>query len=261
MQQCPPELIALGHELADAVHPIITQYFRRDNGIEIKDDATPVTLADRAIEQLWRDIIMEKRPDDGIWGEEFGRYKTDAEYQWIFDPIDGTKAFTLGRPSFGCLIGLYHVTQGFILGLCYQPITKDRWVGALGYPTTYNGDVLPQRQNPPAGAPLRAAFTNPMRFQDGLTRCHDALIEQRAVIAYGGDCLNFASIASGLVDISAENKQSIYDIACFVPILQGVGACISELDGTPIGLDMKQVMIAAATPELHQRFLRIAAGQ
>lgn len=261
MQQCPPEFIALAHELADAVHPIVDQYFRQDNGVEIKADATPVTLADREIEQLWRDIIMTKRPDDGIWGEEFGRYKTDAEYQWIFDPIDGTKAFTLGRPTFGCLIALYHVTHGFILGLCYQPITKDRWVGALGYPTTFNGTVLPRRQEPKPGVPLRAAFTNPLRFKESLQRTHDCLVREKAVIGYSGDCINFATVANGWIDITAENQQSLYDIAPFVAILRGVGAVITQADGKPIDLDMGDSVLVAGTAQLHQRFLKIAAGE
>ncbi len=258
MTICPAEFLTLANQLADAARPIVACYFRRDNGVEMKADATPVTLADRAIETLWRDMVMAQYPNHGIWGEEFGRHLPDADYQWIFDPIDGTKAFTLGRPSFGCLIALHHRTQGFLLGICDQPVTSERWTGALGLPTTYNDSVLPQRTTPASDKPLRAGFTNPLRFTEVLQRVHDHLVTERAVIGYGGDCLNFAYIASGLIDISAENKQSIYDIACFVAILRGVGACITQADGRPIDLAMGDGVLMTATPNLQERFLKIA---
>ncbi|HEY1096959.1 MAG TPA: inositol monophosphatase family protein, partial [Alphaproteobacteria bacterium] len=247
MRQCPADLISLAHELADAARPIARTYFRQNLGLEIKSDATPVTLADRTIEQEWRRIIMEKRPQDGILGEEFGVHQPDAEYQWIFDPIDGTKAFTLGRTSFGCLIALYHVQHGFILGLCDQPITDERWVGALGYPTTYNDNELPQRSLDVRGS-LRVGITNPLRFKPALQQCFDALLTQKHVIGYGGDCLNFAGIASGLIDLSFANHQSVYDVAAFVPMLRGVGAVITQSDGKPLSMDMEDGVLASATP-------------
>jgi inositol-phosphate phosphatase/L-galactose 1-phosphate phosphatase/histidinol-phosphatase len=255
---CPEAFIALGHRLADAARPLAEHYFRQTHGLVLKSDTTPVTLADNEIEQAWRQIIMQERPDDGIWGEEFGRYQPDADYQWILDPIDGTKAFTLGRTSFGCLIALHHKTQGFILGICDQPVTKERWVGACGMPTTYNGVTLSQRRMPPADAPLRVAITNPVRFSEALQQCHDALCQRKTVIAYGGDCLNFVGIACGHIDSSFENGQSIYDVAPFVPILKGVGACITQQDGKPISLDMGDGVLAAATPELHRIMLALA---
>jgi inositol-phosphate phosphatase/L-galactose 1-phosphate phosphatase/histidinol-phosphatase len=257
VQSCPAEFIDLAQHLADAARPIALHYFRNENTVEIKSDLTPVTLADRAIEQAWRTIVMERYPDHGIWGEEFGRHQPDASYQWVFDPIDGTKAFTLGRPMFGCLIALYHVEHGFLLGVCDQPVTGDRWVGALGGPTTLNGNVLPQRTMPVDGVPLRAGFTNPTRFDARLQAIHDQLVAARAVIGYGGDCLNFGYIASGFIDISAENKQSFYDVAAFVAILRGVGAVITQGDGTPITPEMGDSVLMTATPELHARFLGI----
>lgn len=261
MQQCPADLIALAQQLADVARPIALQYFRHDLGLEIKDDATPVTLADRAIEDAWRTIIMRERPQDGILGEEFGHHQIDAEYVWIFDPIDGTHAFTTGRTSFGCLIALYHVTHGFILGICDQPVSQERWVGALGHPTTYNGTPLPQRVTPKTDTPLRAAFTNPLRFKEPLQRCHDHLVKQKSVVVYGGNCLNFAAIAQGLLDVSGENKQGIHDVAAFVPMLAGVGAMITQANGKPIALDMDDSVLMTATPELHAQLLKIAHGE
>lgn len=257
MQTCPAEFITLAQQLADLARPIALQYFRQPNGLEIKADATPVTLADRTIEKAWRDHVMQAYPDHGIWGEEFGRHQPDADYQWIFDPIDGTKPFTLGRPAFGCLIALHHRTDGFLLGVCDQPFTQERWIGAAGQPTTYNGIALPQRMTPTAGTPLRAGFTNPRRFREGLQNVHDHLVASKAVVGYGGDCLNFAAIASGWIDVSAENQQSLYDVAPFVAILRGVGAVITQSNGRPLAVDMEDGVLAAATPELHAQFLEI----
>lgn len=259
MQTCPADLVALANRLADLARPLALHYFRQDHALELKSDATPVTLADRSIEQMWRDLILRDHPDHGIIGEEFGTHQPDADYQWIFDPIDGTKAFTLGRPAFGCLIALYHRTHGFLLGLCDQPFTKERWVGVLNEPTTYNGHPLPLRQTPPADAPLRAAFTNPRRFAGALQTVHDHLVAQKSVIGYGGDCLNFAAIASGWIDVSAENQQSLYDVAPFVAILRGVGAVMTQSNGQPIAPGMGDGILAAATPDLHAQFLDIAA--
>jgi fructose-1,6-bisphosphatase/inositol monophosphatase family enzyme len=196
----------------------------------------------------------------GDEGEEFGRHKEGADFQWILDPIDGTKPFTLGRPSFGCLIALHHWDQGFVLGICDQPVTNERWVGAFGHLTTYNGQTLPQREEIAVDRPLRAGFTNPLRFKKPLQQCHDLLVTQRAVVAYGGDCLNFAGIANGWLDITGENNQSLYDVAPFVTILRGVGAVITQTDGSPISLTMGDGVLAAATPELHQKFLQIATS-
>ena len=260
MQICPDDLIALANRLADTARPIARSYFRQPHALEIKGDATPVTLADRTIEKTWREIIMRERPADGIWGEEFGRHQPDAAWQWIFDPIDGTKAFTLGRPLFGMLIALYHVEHGFVLGLCDQPITAERWVGALGHPTTYNGAALPQRHAPAPDATLRAGFTNPLRFRDFIQNCHSDLMARKAVIGYGGDCLNFAYIANGWLDVTAENQQSLYDVAAFVAILRGVGAQILQHDGSPIALDMKDGVLAVGHPDLAAHFLKVGAG-
>ena len=257
MTTCPAEFITLAHRLADAARPIALKYFRCDNGVEIKDDATPVTIADRDIEQLWRDMIMQAFPTHGIWGEEFGRHQPDADYQWILDPIDGTHTFALGRTLFGCLIALHHKTDGFILGLCDQPVTQERWFGATDYPTTYNNQPLPQRVLN-ADTPLRASITNPMRLQPPLQNCHAELVKQKSIVIYGGNCLNFAAIADGSLDVSFENKQSIYDIAPFVPMYAGVGAVVTQADGHPIDFDMGDSILACATPQLHARLVKIA---
>ena len=101
--------VAFVRELAEASAQVILPYFgSRDMGLELKSDASPVTLADRGAEKVMREMIARRFPEHGIIGEEFGTERGDAEYVWVLDPVDGTKSFILGVPLFGTLIGLLH---------------------------------------------------------------------------------------------------------------------------------------------------------
>ena len=101
-------LIELAHQLADASAEVIRGYFRRKLVVDDKADASPVTIADRAAEQVMRELILQRFPDHGIYGEEMGVTASDAEFVWVLDPIDGTKSFITGKATFGTLIALLH---------------------------------------------------------------------------------------------------------------------------------------------------------
>ena len=142
-------------------------YFRKPITVDDKADLTPVTVADRAAEAAMRDTDRERTfPKHGILGEEFGRVREDAEFVWILDPIDGTKSFISGVPLFGTLIAL---TRGRrpILGVIDQPISRERWVGAAGRPTTLNGAAIRCRACPAlAAATLFATTPDMFKGQD-----------------------------------------------------------------------------------------------
>ena len=129
------------NEMADIAREEAIKFFRRkDLSIDEKEDKTPVTEADRAIESRLRDYIRQPFPSHGIIGEEYGRESADAEYVWVIDPIDGTKSFAIGRPSFGTIIGLVH--QGIpTVGLIEQAYTKERWFGISNQYSTHNGVI------------------------------------------------------------------------------------------------------------------------
>ncbi len=130
--------IALAQRLADAAGAAIRPHFRADVAAESKEDATPVTIADREAEQAMRRILKAEVPRDGVVGEEFGASAGTSGRQWVLDPIDGTTAFLTGRPIFGTLIAL--LVEGFpVLGIIDQPILGERWLGVTGRPTTFNG--------------------------------------------------------------------------------------------------------------------------
>jgi len=104
----PAELVALAHRLADAARPIAARYFRTQVTVDDKTDSSPVTIADREAETAMRALLSEHVPNHGVFGEEHGAIRVDAEYVWVLDPIDGTKAFITGLPIFGTLIALLH---------------------------------------------------------------------------------------------------------------------------------------------------------
>ena len=127
----PAELVALANRLADAARPIAARYFRTQVTIDDKSDSSPVTIADREAETAMRALLTEHVPEHGVFGEEHGAVRTDADYVWVLDPIDGTKAFITGLPIFGTLIALLHRGKP-VLGVIDQPILEERWLGVVG---------------------------------------------------------------------------------------------------------------------------------
>src|SRR6266853_2291299 len=166
-----PEMTAVDFEafvgdLATVSGDAIKPFFRTSLGIEDKSCGgafDPVTAADRAAEQAMRTLIREKFPAHGIIGEEFGAERADAEFVWVLDPIDGTKSFISGVPLFGTLIALAHRGRP-VVGIIDQPIARERWIGAAGRATTFNGN--PVRCRPCASLSAATVFaTSPDMFK------------------------------------------------------------------------------------------------
>ena len=140
----PASFVALAERLADAAGPVIARHFRTRVDVDDKDDASPVTIADRQAEERMRAILEAEVPDHGILGEEYGTVRGDAEWVWVLDPVDGTRAFITGLPIFGTLIGLCHRGRP-VLGIIDQPILHERWLGHAGAPSTLNGQPIATR--------------------------------------------------------------------------------------------------------------------
>src|SRR5258707_7214379 len=130
----PAELVARAPRVADAARPIAARYFRTQVTVDDKTDASRVTIADREAETAMRTLLTEHVPHHGVFGEEHGAVRTDADYVWVLDPIDGTKAFITGLPIFGTLVALLHRGKP-VLGLIDQPILKERWLAIDGAPS------------------------------------------------------------------------------------------------------------------------------
>jgi histidinol phosphatase-like enzyme (inositol monophosphatase family) len=228
-QPTSAELIPFAHKLATASADHIRKWFRAGYTVELKSDLSPVTIADRGAEEIMRAMIMAEFPDHGILGEEFGRHNEEAEYQWVLDPIDGTKAFVSGSYLFGTLIALLKGGRP-ILGVIHHPLLNDFLVGD-GRQSWLNGQritVRPCQRLEDAiltGGPHWNVFT----YQNGPAF---ASVSQR-VQRYNnwGDCHGYYLVATGGVDIMADPILEIWDLMALIPVIEGAGGRITDWQG------------------------------
>jgi histidinol phosphatase-like enzyme (inositol monophosphatase family) len=224
--------IALANALADAAGAAIRPFFRARYDIESKADASPVTEADRAAELAIRKLIEAERPRDGIIGEEYGTIRGDASRVWVLDPIDGTRSFIAGRPIFGTLIAL--MQDGWpVIGIIDQPISGERWVGAMGTQTLFNGKPVCTRACRDLDQAILAT-TGPQYFPDPLAEHFSILGGQCRDTIWGGDCYNYGLVASGHIDIVVEAGLKLHDIAALVPVVEGAGGRMCDWSGEPL---------------------------
>jgi inositol-phosphate phosphatase / L-galactose 1-phosphate phosphatase / histidinol-phosphatase len=240
--------MALAHRLADAAGAAIQPFWRGEIGLEAKGDASPVTLADRAAEEAMRRILTAEAGRDGIIGEEFGAERPGASRQWVLDPIDGTVSFVAGRPIFGTLIAL--LQDGFpVLGVIDQPILGERWAGAAGHPTTFNGKLARTRPCRELTDALMAS-TGPQYFDDHAAEHFMALAAKTAHrrMIWGGDCYNYGLLASGQIDLVCEAGLKLHDFAALVPVVEGAGGTMSDWSGDPLHAGSDGHVIALGDP-------------
>jgi len=237
------EFSALANRLADAAGEIIRGYFRQSFDVETKGDKSPVTIADRKVEERMRDILESMRPQDGIHGEEFGIKKSESGLTWVLDPIDGTKSFVIGRPTFGTLIALCDGNTPE-LGIIDQAILKERWIGIEGQ-TTFNGKVVKTTSCPSVDT-ARIGSTTPAMFGDNPV--YKNFNEGR--FFWGGDCYQYGLMANGFVDIILEASMQPYDYAALVPIIKNAGGHISDFSGNDLTLESDGTVVALGDPTL-----------
>ena len=236
-------LIPFAERLADAAGAAIRPYFRAPFAVETKADLSPVTAADRASETAIRQLIEAHYPDHGIIGEEFGSVREEARYVWVLDPIDGTRAFIAGRPLFGTLIALLD-TGVPVLGIIDQPIAGDRWVGATGRQTLFNGSPAATRQcSVLAGAYV--GTTSPQAFEPADFERFEQLRTGAREVLYGGDCHNYGLLASGWLDLVVESGLKLHDFAALVPVVEGAGGVMRDWSGLPLHSGSDGRVIAA----------------
>jgi inositol-phosphate phosphatase / L-galactose 1-phosphate phosphatase / histidinol-phosphatase len=240
--------IALAVRLADAAGAAIRPYFRNESCAEQQGDATPVTLADRAAEETMRRLIEAEAGRDGIIGEEFGTAEGSSGRTWVLDPIDGTAGFLAGRPLFGTLIAL--VVEGWpVLGVIDQPILGERWIGVSGRPTTLNGSPARTRACPSL-AEATLATTGPHYFDDHDGEHFMTLAARTAHrrMVMGGDCYNYAMLASGHLDLVCEAGLKLHDWAALVPVVEGAGGTMCDWQGEPLHAGSDGHVLALGDP-------------
>lgn len=238
--------VAFAAELADVAGAAIRPFFRAEAGLITKADASPVTQADRAAEAAMRAMIERRFPADAIIGEEYGVKEGSSGRAWVLDPIDGTRAFIAGRPIFGTLIAL--LTEGWpMIGVIDQPILRERWVGAVGRPTLFNGARAQTRRCADLKDALLAT-TSPALFVDDQLHAFEHLDAQVRSTVLGGDCYNYGTVASGWLDVVVEAGLKLHDFAALVPVVEGAGGRMCDWAGDPLTGDSIGEVVAAGDP-------------
>jgi inositol-phosphate phosphatase/L-galactose 1-phosphate phosphatase/histidinol-phosphatase len=241
--------IRTAEAMADAVRPVVLRYFADPVLFEIKPDMSPVTVADREAEATMRRLIEAELPTHGIFGEEYGADRLDARYIWVLDPIDGTKSFVTGKPLFGTLIALLREGRP-IIGVIDMPALGERWVGAEGRLTTFNGRPVRVRE---CEALARAWLyaTSPRMFTDAAALAFERLRSNCYADVYGADLYAYGLLARGRVDLVCEASLQPYDYCAAVPVVEGAGGVISTWDGRPLGLFSGSCVLAAGDVRTH----------
>lgn len=248
------EIITTLREALDLASGICRRYFRKPVPFDIKADASPVTLADHEAEQAIRELLRQRYPEHGIFGEEQG-HQSGCDGTWVIDPIDGTKSFLLGNPLFGCLVGYVEADRAVAGGLA-MPALNEIWIAADGRPTELNGAVMRTRQCTELS---RASLltSSPDFFEPEEYARFEAVSGRVRYRRFGGDCYTYAMLAGGWCDLVVESSLHPFDILPLVPIVEGAGGVVTDWSGNALGLDCGPRVIAAATPELHAAALEI----
>jgi histidinol-phosphatase len=256
------DLLNVAHGLADKAGAVILPHFRTQYAVDHKggDLLDPVTAADRAAEIAIRDGIAAAYPEHGILGEEFGVLRDGAEYRWIIDPIDGTRAFILGQPLWGTLIGLTRKGTP-LLGMMDQPFTKERfWADSREAFYRHDGQVTTMRTRAcPALGDAFLASSSPDLFTAEEERKRFAALSRTVRLRrFGGDCYNYCLLALGQIDLVAEAGLKPFDIVPLIPIVERAGGVVTTWEGGDASAGGR--ILAAGDPRLHAAAVEVLSG-
>lgn len=261
------EYLRFAGTLADAARNVILSHFRSTSAdLSIVDKSSsgqpfdPVTAADRGAEEIMRQMIRATYPNHGILGEEFGDQPPAVgetpPVTWVLDPIDGTKAFIAGIPTWGVLIGI-NDGSGAVAGIMDQPYTSERFVGGPDGATLNNRPLKTRSCTDLAQATLyctdRGMFTHSSELA-----AFDAVSAQVALRRFGADCYAYCMLAHGLIDLVIEGDLKPVDIQALIPIIRGAGGVITNWQGGPP--EGGGLVVAAGDAARHQEVLKILAS-
>jgi histidinol phosphatase-like enzyme (inositol monophosphatase family) len=264
MRPFPPETAAAlrrtAHALADAARPATLRHFRRAPAAEHKGGPRfdPVTEADRAAELAMRAVLARERPQDGIMGEEFGTTAGTTGLTWILDPIDGTRGYLAGTPTWGVLVAVADAA-GPVFGLIDQPYIGERFEGGLGR-SLVTGPLgtapLAARGRDLAEAILMTTF--PEIGTEAEREAFGRVARRVRLVRHGADCYAYALIAAGQVDLVIEAGLQPYDVQAPIAVIEAAGGVVTDWDGRPAHGGGR--ILAAANRDLHARALALLAG-
>ncbi len=248
-------------QLASASGERILPFFRTTLAIENKKTGgfDPVTVADRAAEEAMRALIRKNFPEHGILGEEYGSERTDAEYVWVLDPIDGTKSFISGMVAWGTLIGLMRFGEP-VFGTMHQPFTREHFSGDGGA-AHYRGPGGNRDLRVRACPALSDAvlFTTSPLLMNTKDRAAFGRVEQVVKLSrYGGDCYAYCMLAAGHIDLIIETEINPHDIVPLMPIVAGAGGVVTTWEGGPAQNGGR--IVAAGDKRVHAAALEMLKG-
>lgn len=252
------DLIETAHIMADAARRVILPYFRAD-GLLADNKKTgggfdPVTEGDRAAERVMRDILQARRPEDAIHGEEYGHKTGTSGLTWVLDPIDGTRGFLSGTPTWGVLIAVSDATRP-IYGIIDQPYIGERFEGGLGTARVV-GPLGERALRVRAPRPLDQAilFTTFPEIGSARDRAgFEAVSSQVKLTRYGMDCYAYALLAAGQIDLVIEAGLFAYDIQAPIAVIEAAGGIVTDWAGQPVHQGGQ--VLAASSPALHRAAL------
>lgn len=238
-------LVELNRASAAAIAPL----FRADHGLEDKGRPgwfDPVTAADKGAEAAIRKLISERYPEHGVIGEEYGEDRPDAEFVWVLDPVDGTRAFIAGLPLWCTLIGLRHEGRP-VLGSIGQPFLDELYIGhAGGSRLVSRGETRPLKVRPcPRLTDAIIATTDPEGCFDGAELGAWTQVRAAARLArMGCDAYAYAMVAAGTMDLVVEAGLKSWDIESAIPLIEGAGGMVTDWRGNAVGQHGGQIAIA-----------------
>ena len=235
--------------LAHAAAKVILPLFRADHGLADKGAVTgrafdPVTEADKGAEAAIRAAIAARFPDHGVIGEEYGEDRPDAEFVWVLDPIDGTRAFISGLPVWTTLIGLRH--RGVpVVGVIAQPFTGEYFVGSQHGSRLIRGrETWTLRTRPCRDlSQVLAATTDPHLVTGPEVAAYQRFHAAARLVRLGADAYAYAMVAMGQLDVVVERGLKCWDVEAAVPLLAGAGGLVADWTGAPIGRNGGQMLI------------------
>ena len=247
------------NKVLDESGKIALNYFRQIRELSLKGDASPVTLADKDIEDYIRSQIISKYPSHNIIGEEFENIKGEEDITWYIDPIDGTRSFVAGKHDFGTLIAV--TKDNYLIGGVIDcPALEERWSSFSTKLTTANGLVTKCKSVTKLEDAVMAT-TSSHEFGMQRWRAYQSLEHTVKVTTTGSDCYNYGLLASGYIDIVAERLTSPHDYLPLIKIVEGAGGTMTDWEGKKLNFEDSNVyVLASASNELHNLALQKLQG-
>ncbi len=242
-------------EISSAACATPRQYFRSKLSIDQKSDESPVTIADRETEDYLRRALLKRFPDHGIFGEEFGREAGQSDYEWIIDPIDGTRSFISGNPLYGMLLGLLKAEKP-VFGIVRMPELDEVYAG--------DGQSAFKDMNEPLATSNNTELSKAALYineGEKIAAAHPALFQRLCTTGqlrrFAYDCYPHMLLAAGHIDAVIDFDLQPYDYLPLVCVVQGAGGIMTDWDGNDLSLQSDGRVVSAANPEIHAALMNL----